>query len=81
VETNGARGLGLCGTGGLGWVDNSDTGSTTTLAVLDDGSTGAARRLLLAGRSIGHAVVELEVAVEFGGDLEFGHREAGDAGR
>ena len=47
-------------------VDNGDTGGTTALVVLDDGSLVAARRSLLALLTAGHVIVELEVARELG---------------
>lgn len=56
VDAERARVLGL---GGLRGVDNSDVGGTTALGVLDNGTGGLASRSVLAGRSIGHRVVEL----------------------
>jgi hypothetical protein len=41
------------------------------LGILHSGTTRAARRSLLAERGIRHGVVELELAVEFNGDLKF----------
>lgn len=63
---------------GLGRVDNSAGLGAAALVVLHDGTLAGAGVGLLAGRAVGHAVVELEVAVELGGDVELGHGEAAD---
>lgn len=67
VETEVA---GLLGDGGLLGNDDGDVLSTTTLGVLDVGTGLLARSAVLARRAVGHAVVELQVAVELGGHLE-----------
>lgn len=67
VETEVAS---LLGDGGLLGDDDGDVLSTTTLGVLDVGTGLLARSAVLASRAIGHAVVELQVAVELGGHLE-----------
>lgn len=55
---------------GLRGVDDSDVGSTTTLGVLDSGTGGLAGRSVLASRSVRHGVVELQITVELGRNLE-----------
>lgn len=64
--------------GGLGGVDDGAGLCAAALVVLDDGALGGAGAGLLAGRAIAHVVVELEVAVELGGDVELGHGEGVD---
>jgi hypothetical protein len=76
VNTNRARALATR----LAWVDNGNILGTTTLCVLDSRSAGAARRGLLAGRSIRHAIVKLQIAFELNGDLELINGEGRDAG-
>jgi hypothetical protein len=80
VNTNGAgsRGLGDGGLG-LGWVDDSDTGGTTALRVLDDRTGAAASGGMLTGGSTWHIIVELEITVELGRDvdLSYGHSLGG----
>jgi hypothetical protein len=63
---------------GLRRVDDSAGLGTAALVVLDHGTVARASVGLLAGRAVGHAVVELEVAVELGGNVELGHGEAFD---
>jgi hypothetical protein len=72
VDSDAAGGLGLAG---LGRVDDGDVLGATALRVLDSGTLAAARAAGLAGRSIGHGVVELQVAVELGSDADVGQRE------
>lgn len=61
VNTDGASGLSttFAASVATAGINNSDILSTTTLSVLDSCSSGAAGRALLAGGSIGHAIVEL----------------------
>lgn len=61
-----ALGLGLVGLLG---VDHGDLLGATTLGVLDDGTLGRAGGSVLAQLAVGHVVVELEVGVELGVDL------------
>lgn len=65
MDTNAAASLGGSLAVCLGGVDNGHAGSTTALVVLDDVSASLARRSVLAGGSIVHAVVEFQVAVKF----------------
>lgn len=62
----------------LGRVDDRAGLGAAALVVLDDGTLAGAGVGLLAGRAVGHLVVELEVAVELGGDVELGDGEAAD---
>jgi hypothetical protein len=55
-------------------VDDSHIGSATALGVLNDGTRSLARRAVLAVRSIRHGIVEFQIAVELGGDLELPDR-------
>ena len=64
----------------LAGVDNGNVLGSTALRVLDSCTTALAGRGLLAGRSIRHAVVELQVTVELDGDLELVDGESGDGG-
>jgi hypothetical protein len=52
--------------GWLGGVDDGDVLGTTTLGVLNSGAGLGAGRALLAGRTVGHVILELEVAIELG---------------
>jgi hypothetical protein len=70
VDTNAAGGL-----WSAAWVDNSNVLGTAALGVLDGRTTLGARRSLLAGGSIRHTIVEVEVAVELNRDLEMVDRE------
>lgn len=60
---------------GLRRVDNGAGLGATTLVVLHDGAFAGAGVGVLAGRAVGHAVVELEVAVELRADVQLGHGE------
>jgi hypothetical protein len=77
MDANGAGRLGL--RAGLGWVDNGHVLGPTTLSILDGCSTRAARGALFAGGSIGHAIVEVQSAVEFDRHLQCVDGEGGDA--
>jgi hypothetical protein len=48
---------------------------TTTLGVLDDGTTSAARNTVLADRAVGHVVVAVNIGVEGGWDVHLGDGE------
>lgn len=50
--------------------------STTTLVVADHGTSGVAGSGVLASRSIGHAVDDVQVGILIGSNVEVGHREA-----
>jgi hypothetical protein len=76
VNTDGAAGL----PSRLAWVDDGNVLGTTALRVLDSRAAALAGRGLLAGRSIRHAIVELQVAVELHGDLELIDGESRDGG-
>lgn len=67
-----AAGLGLLG---LRRVDDGDVGSTTALLVHDVGTTLGALVTVLASRAIGHIIVELEIAVELGRNVDRAERE------
>lgn len=60
-------------------VDNGHGLGTAALGVLDRGSLGRTLSRVLAGRAIGHAVVELETTVKLGGDGEGVDREVSSA--
>lgn len=70
MNTDGTARLSSSGTRRLGWVDNGNVLSSTTLGVGDGASTSFARRLLLASLSTRHAIMELKVAVKLNGNLE-----------
>lgn len=75
VDANAAIGRRLVG---LRWVDEVNALSTTALAVVDGGSARRAVGRLLAGRPVGHVVVELHAAVELDGDIKLADGEAVD---
>jgi hypothetical protein len=60
---------------GLGRVDNGDAGGAAALVVLDIRAGLAATRSVLAGRAVGHLVVELQVAVKLRLDVHAAERE------
>jgi hypothetical protein len=72
-----AAGLGLVG---LGRVDDGDVLGTTALTVDYGGTRLAAGAPVLAGRAIGHVVVELKIAVELGLDVDGSQGELVDRG-
>lgn len=73
VNTDGTARLSSSGTRWLGWVNDGDVLSSTTLGVGDGASTLAAVGLLLASLSTRHAEMELKLAVELNGNLELGN--------
>jgi hypothetical protein len=71
---------GLLGSVGLRRVDDGHVLGTTALGVLDNATGRGASRSVLASGAIGHVVVELQIAVEFGVDVEFTDTSLVDAG-
>jgi hypothetical protein len=71
---------GCLGVAGLGWVDDGDVLGATTLIVDDIGAGLAAAGPVFAGGAVGHAVVELQVAVELRLDGDTAQRELVDVG-
>jgi hypothetical protein len=69
----------LATTARLAGVDNGNVLCTSALCVLDSRSARAARGGLLASRSIRHAIVELQLAIELNGDLELVDGKSRDA--
>ncbi len=59
-------------------VDDADVLGAAALGVLDDGAAGGAGRPVLALGPIGHAVVELEVAVELDAEVDLADGELVD---
>jgi hypothetical protein len=56
-------------------VRERDRDGTTTLSVLDNGTTSAARNVLLANRAIRHVVVAVNVSVVGGREVHLRNRE------
>lgn len=81
MDTNAAAALSLSASGRLRRVDDSHVLCTSTLGVLHNAASRAARMGLLACRSARHAVVELKIAVKLNTDLKFIDRERGNIGR
>jgi hypothetical protein len=81
VDTNAATALTLSASGRLRRVDDSHVLCTSTLGVLHNAASRAARMGLLACRSARHAVVELKITVKLNTDLKFIDRERGNIGR
>jgi hypothetical protein len=81
VDTNAAAALSLSTSGRLRRVDDSHVLCTSTLGVLHNTASRAARMGLLACRSARHAVVELKITVKLNTDLKFIDRECGNIGR
>jgi hypothetical protein len=77
VERDGvdADAAGLLGLLGLGRIHNGNVLGAAALGVLDGGATLGASRAVLAGRAVGHVIVELEVAVELDRDVEVDNGE------
>ncbi len=78
MNTNATARLSPSASLGLGRIHDRDVLRTTALGVLDARATRLARRGLLASGSIGHPVVEVEITIEFDGNLESVDRESGD---
>lgn len=77
VNVNAAGWLRLVG---LGREDDGDVLGATALVVLDRATGLGAAGAVLAGRTIGHVVVELQVAVELGLDTNGAQRELVNVG-
>jgi hypothetical protein len=56
-------------------VREGDRNGTTTLSVLDDGTTSIARDAVLANRAVRHVVVAVNVGVVGGRDMHLGDGE------
>lgn len=71
---------GRLGLGWLGWVDDGDVLGTTALRVLDSSTRLGAGRAVLASGTVGHVVVELQVAVKLGLEGDGSERELVNVG-
>lgn len=77
MDVNTAGWLGLRGLRG---VDDGYVLGAATLGVLDSGAGLVAKRAVLAGRSVRHVIVELQVAGELGLDGDGAQRELVNVG-